>query len=120
MPTLLWLASFVALGAVVVNLWATVRVLRFEFTNGQRAAQVALIWLLPGFCVLSLFVTRQPVHTSVYQGIDNIRDDHAVHFPHHGHESAHSDFGPLQIERGELIELCSMRTHRQLRPVTAR
>ena len=67
--SVLWvLGCSIAAAAIGINVWATVRVLRFPFTNRQRIAQVALIWLVPGFCLLSVFVTQsQPDHGSSYK-----------------------------------------------------
>ena len=80
--------------AIGVNVWATLRVLRFPFTNGQRVAQIALIWLFPGFCLFSLLATRSRVdHPSAYEGprypFDFYGDD--ITLPHHdsGHDVHH-------------------------------
>jgi len=101
----LWvLAVSIAAAAIGINIWATLRVLRFPFTKGQRAAQTVLIWCIPGFCLLSLFVTRKdPDHTSTHGGsqdsagghgvgldyVDHGRSDGAHHghsdWSHHGH-----------------------------------
>jgi len=68
--SVLWvLGCSIAAAAIGINVWATVRVLRFPFTTRQRVAQVVLIWLIPGFCLLSLFVTQsQPDHGSSCKG----------------------------------------------------
>ena len=58
MWVLLGFAAVIAAAALTMNVWATLRVVRFQFTTGQRVAQIALIWLVPGFCLLSLMVTR--------------------------------------------------------------
>jgi hypothetical protein len=84
----------VAVAAFGINVWATWRVARFPFSNGQRAAQIALIWLIPGFCLLSLLVTRaHGDHPSSYQGPDYPFDfypNDSDLFPHRsGHDVPH-------------------------------
>lgn len=73
MPTVLLIA--LALALMALNAYATARLLRStSFGAGQKAAQVALVWLLPLFGALLVLrvLTDEPVsHTEHFEQVEH-------------------------------------------------